>query len=273
MNLVPYDAVQLPKEEEDKAMAVINESEHSRKISLETLRNMLKDKEFKPSLDKEFLLAYLRAYEFDCDRTAHCMQTYYELVRDNPDYYKTCVLDALPKAYLNPFEISPFRMKDNSLLLIAQYSELPLTEKVYLDAVSHFYLMQNPINQICGFTVISDVVDLMLSKLPQYANYNWIRLGARAVLNSPCRVKKIHVVNASEGFLSAYKALSPLMPKKMVDMLQFHSDSTEFKDLHEFVPPEILPEKYGGHLKECELINGMKNILQMEDYYRKYFPL
>uniref|UniRef100_A0A2L2YR45 Clavesin-2 n=2 Tax=Parasteatoda tepidariorum TaxID=114398 RepID=A0A2L2YR45_PARTP len=133
--------------------------------------------------------------------------------------------------------------------------------------------MQNPINQICGFTVISDVVDLMLSKLPQYANYNWIRLGASAVLNSPCRVKKIHVVNASEGFLSAYKALSPLMPKKMVDMLQFHSDSTEFKDLHEFVPPEILPEKYGGHLKECELINGMKNILQMEDYYRKYFPL
>ncbi|XP_015924950.2 alpha-tocopherol transfer protein-like isoform X2 [Parasteatoda tepidariorum] len=272
------NAEQLPKEEEEKALTAINESELLRKACMQTLKHMLKVQGFKPFPDEEFLLAHLRGSEFDCDRAAYSLLTFNELRRNSPAYFETCVLDALTKSHLNPLRISPFRLKDNSLLLISRYfeidvAELPLPEKVYLDMISCFDLIRNPITQICGITFLMDAGDFTLSKIPQYTDYKWITTGSCVILSSSVRIKKIHVVNVSEAFISLYNALIPLMPKKVVDVLQFHSDSTEFKDLHEFIPPEILPEKYEGHLKECELIRSNDNILQKEDFFRKYYPL
>ncbi|XP_071041384.1 alpha-tocopherol transfer protein-like [Parasteatoda tepidariorum] len=278
MNLLPYNAEQMSKEEEDKALTAINECELSRKACVETLKYMLEAKGFKQSPDESFLLALLRGTDFDCDRAAYKLLTFEEMRKNSPEYFETSVLDALTKSHLNPFLVSPFRMRDNSLLLISRYfeidvAELPLPEKVYLDVISGLDLMQNPITQICGTTVLADAVDFTFSKIPQYTDYKWITIGSCIILNSALRIKKIHVVNVSEAVISVYNALIPFIPKKMVDMLQFHSDSTEFKDLHEFIPPEILPEKYGGSLKECELIRCNDNILQKEDLFRKYFPL
>ncbi|KAF8778027.1 hypothetical protein HNY73_014800 [Argiope bruennichi] len=43
-----------------------------------------------------------------------------------------------------------------------------------------------------------------------------------------------------------------------------------WESLHSSIPPEVLPEEYGGKLKFDSFINVLENIEELDEHFRKY---
>ncbi|CAL1275140.1 unnamed protein product [Larinioides sclopetarius] len=63
-----------------------------------------------------------------------------------------------------------------------------------------------------------------------------------------CRVKGLHVVNEPYYCTQVFKIIKTFMHKKLKERLHFHGSN--LKNLHQHIPPEILPKYLGGHLND-----------------------
>ncbi|GBN00099.1 hypothetical protein AVEN_170236-1 [Araneus ventricosus] len=61
------------------------------------------------------------------------------------------------------------------------------------------------------------------------------------------------------------RSLSQILP------VFFHPKKDDWENLYALIPPDILPEKYGGKLKQDELIHGLKNLKEQEDEVRRLY--
>ncbi|GBN33336.1 hypothetical protein AVEN_182747-1 [Araneus ventricosus] len=51
----------------------------------------------------------------------------------------------------------------------------------------------------------------------------------------------------------------------------FVHPNDQWKSLHSVIPPEVLPEEYGGKLKFDSCINLLEDIEELEDYFHEIF--
>ncbi|GFS74048.1 clavesin-2 [Nephila pilipes] len=61
------------------------------------------------------------------------------------------------------------------------------------------------------------------------------------------------------------------MSTKLQNRLVIHPNNDSWKSLHSFIPPEILPEEYGGAVKQSDLINLVENADSLDEQFREQF--
>lgn len=62
--------------------------------------------------------------------------------------------------------------------------------------------------------------------------------------SSPMRFKGFHVINGpARATKIVFQAFRPFLPKKVLERLHFHGSNEQ---LHEFIPPAMLPDTLGG---------------------------
>ncbi|GBM87764.1 hypothetical protein AVEN_171190-1 [Araneus ventricosus] len=101
-------------------------------------------------------------------------------------------------------------------------------------------------------------------------NFVTLDKGATPQSGCPSRIKAIHVVNAPSPFSAVFKILFPFLPKKIQDRVFLHPNDN-WKSLHSAIPPEVLPEEYGGKLTFDSCINVLENIEEVDDQFRNMF--
>ncbi|GBO23686.1 hypothetical protein AVEN_36478-1 [Araneus ventricosus] len=117
----------------------INESSESRRRCLELLRNSLKNLEgIKPCLDENFLLRFLRVSKFDVSKALQRQKKYHQQSDAILDAFKKCSSSLYKLRNLNHLWVSPYRLKDNSALIIALNSKC----LVFLISTGHVKLRE-----------------------------------------------------------------------------------------------------------------------------------
>ncbi|GBN35690.1 hypothetical protein AVEN_82309-1 [Araneus ventricosus] len=84
------------------------------------------------------------------------------------------------------------------------------------------------------------------------------------------RIKEIHVVNIHAVFRIICNIFYFVLPKELRSCVFFHPNDG-WKSLHEFIPPAILPQEYGGHLKQSSMINLLEDVEKLEKQFGELF--
>ncbi|GBM68538.1 Alpha-tocopherol transfer protein-like [Araneus ventricosus] len=255
----------------------INESPETRATCLEILRQNLKNLEnIDPLLDDSFLLSFLRVSKFDSQKALQRVQKFYQQYDVLLDAYKRCTMPLHKAQKLDYLRVSPYRLKNNSFLLIGynkkiDYKKYTFGERFYTDVLACHNLIENPVNQICGVTFLFDYEGFNIQAFLAYTP-GWVRIFLSSFLDAfPCRLKALHLVNVPPLFSTVYKMAQPFLPKKTQERVFFHSTNGDWQNLHASIPREVLPEQYGGKIKNDDLINCLENIEDLEKKFLKSF--
>ncbi|GBM87762.1 Clavesin-2 [Araneus ventricosus] len=150
------------------------------------------------------------------------------------------------------------------------YTKFNFAERLYLDILAVNGTFENPVNQITGVTTIFDYKGFNIRSFLAHTP-GWTRVFVESFMSGcPSRIKAIHVVNAPSPFSAVFKILFPFLPKKIQDRVFLHPNDN-WKSLHSAIPPEVLPEEYGGKLTFDSCINVLENIEEVDDQFRNMF--
>ncbi|CAH0758486.1 unnamed protein product [Diatraea saccharalis] len=69
----------------------------------------------------------------------------------------------------------------------------------------------------------------------------------------PVKLKEIHIVNAGPVIETVLSLVKPFLKEKIKNRIFFHSD---YNSLYKYIPQDILPEEYGGHIGPLTEINS-----------------
>ncbi|GIY10303.1 clavesin-2 [Caerostris extrusa] len=127
--------------------------------------------------------------------------------------------------------------------------------------------MRNPLNALCGVTFIVDYKGFGMRTLFEHTPGR-VKIFVESLLGSPLRFKGFHIVNHPPVFSVIFNMAYPLLPKKIRDRLFLHPNDN-WKSLHSQVPADILPEQYGGKLKQSSMINALEDIPELDKHYLK----
>ncbi|KAF8778030.1 alpha-tocopherol transfer protein-like [Argiope bruennichi] len=259
-----------------KNMQEINETEETRARCLEILRRDLKRvKDLEPCLDEIFLSPFMRVSKYDTAKAFQRVIKYYQQLDVYLDIYKKFSFPLQEAESIRHLKLSPYRCADNSFLLFGKaaidYRKYTFAHRFYLELVTSHNFIQNPVNQICGGTFVFDYEGMDIHGYLAFTP-SWTRVFVDSLLNTyPCRVKAMHVVNMPSFFPLILKVLNQFLPKKIKNRVFFHAKKNDWKDLHASISPEILPEKFGGKLKEDELVNIMHDLKAEEEKFLSFF--
>ncbi|XP_054715287.1 alpha-tocopherol transfer protein-like [Uloborus diversus] len=169
----------------------------------------------------------------------------------------------------------PYRARNHSAVVVNYHgllnpSKVPIEEKFSLDMLAVERALGNPMNQLCGASVLLDFKEFnlwkMLALTPQVA-----RMYVEFLQNSfPLRLKSIICLNTPTIFSLLFNIIYPLLSKKLRSRLMVHSINEGWENLHAVLPPEILPEAYGGKIKKSSLIDLCERIEDHEEYFQRH---
>ncbi|CAL1280546.1 unnamed protein product [Larinioides sclopetarius] len=274
---LPYATVDIDEPSVLPYLKEINESSETRARSLEILRQELKNmKDLDPCLDDSFLLPFLRVSKFDTKKALKRLQTYYQQYDVLSDAFEKCSIPLHKAQSFNHLLISPYRMKNNSGLLIGKnkpvdYRKCTFAERFYLEVLTTYQLLfENPINQICGATFIFDFDGFNIHALLAYTP-GWIRTFLNFGLSLPSRIKAVHVINAPPIMSAVYNTMNQLLPQKIRDRVFIHSRNNKWRNLHAFIPADILPKQYGGNVCDERMLRCLENVEELENEFLKSF--
>ncbi|GFQ78508.1 alpha-tocopherol transfer protein-like [Trichonephila clavata] len=248
---LPYDLDTLPAKFIQKAKEELGETDEIRRTALEQFKKrILEHKKLKASTEDEFLIQFLRARKYDVDKSVELLSNYLNLGISYPDFFNNMDKEKMYKLARSGFvNVLPFRDNDGCLLLTMKMGNWDPEEfdvKVLFCTLTSILFCQRiyPMNQICGVRLIFDSKDYSFKQLrcffPRY-----FRLVATALRNClPVRFAGIHVVNEAVVFRKAWSFFKLLLSEKIKSRIFLHGDN--MKDLHKYIPKELLPQEYGG---------------------------
>ncbi|XP_054707759.1 retinaldehyde-binding protein 1-like [Uloborus diversus] len=254
----------------------INENEEEVTTKLNLLKKLLSDLEnLNANTNDEFLLRFLRGSKFDVDKAFSRIRNYYSVRKKRADLFERCYPTALPLVQdADHSKALPFRMHDHSAVLIHEQEgihleTIPFEEYFLMDVLIMEYILENPITQRCGLSIIMDYKGYNLQKFLSFTPQR-LRLCADTFQNSyPVRIRRVHVVNAPRLVSLLYNMAYPFLTKKLRSRFVIHSSSDKWKSLHSVFPPEILPERYGGQLKSSDIVDLVGMVVKRDNYYRE----
>ncbi|GIY14693.1 alpha-tocopherol transfer protein-like [Caerostris darwini] len=247
----------------------IGESEESRAACLEELKNkLLEVKSLDACTEDGFLLAFLRVAKFDVSNAFQRVINYYTQHDKLTDAFQNVSM-SLDKAK-SPRHIlaSPYRLDNNSILLIGKgaldLTKTNILERFYLEVVIINSLIKNPLNQLYGITAIFDYGGFQYNAMLSYTP-RMIHLLVNTLQNSlPLPVKACHIVNLPPLLSSVISIAFALLSKKIKNRIFIHPSNDGWQSLHKSLPPELLPEEYGGTLKESGLVDLSDHLDDLE---------
>ncbi|GFQ74760.1 CRAL-TRIO domain-containing protein [Trichonephila clavata] len=253
-----------------------NETLKTRIECLKSFRERLSGNiDFKPCLDENFLLRFLRGAKYNLEIAFHRIRKYYHTRNLYPDIFENYLPSATALAQsLIRFTALPFRANDLTPVVIFRlglidFQCISFEELLRLIFLITEALLLNELTQLTGITAIVDFNEwsyqqiryIFPSRLPICYN----------VFHSACtlRIKYLHLVNTPGLLYYLQEYLISSFSQKIKDRIKCYPVNSSLETLYRHVPPEILPEEYGGSLPSSSMVDLNSIINEQKSYFQR----
>ncbi|XP_035214774.1 alpha-tocopherol transfer protein-like isoform X2 [Stegodyphus dumicola] len=224
-----------------KAEEELGETEQKRKVCLQELKIMIEEeKDLNADISEEFLLGFLRVRKFSVDAAFKLLKKYYLNRQIYPNVYRNFTPKHCHKILkANFLNFLPLRSPEGAAVWVPRLGIWD-TDIFSPEEVTKFGLlcaekeMRNPITQ--------DGI--------------------------PVRNKAVHVINNPGIFSILFDIMKPFLSKKLRNRIYFHGDN--LSSLHQFLPPQMLPEEFGGTQGSFENEQFYECLLANEEEFQQY---
>lgn len=202
--------------------------------------------------DEKILLRFLYYADFDVTAAFQKMKSWFKLKFDNPNWFASQVLTDRQNLAMSrdvhcilqdrdPKGRRVYVLKLGNVVV----GECEPWENFQVDDLWLELAMDEEETQKNGLVYIFDMKGLTLKYLRYFTPTN-CKVASTKAENLPVRKLEYHVVNS--GFLlnSMVTIVFPFLSGSTKENIFFHKSN--WPSLHKHVPPEILPEEYGGKL-------------------------
>lgn len=242
----------LPADLREYAEQYLNETPKRRTEALQELRELLAGHAdyLRSRTDTLFLLRFLRVRKFDAPKAFQMIQNYYRARFLNPELY-----DGLhPLARKNLFDLQTHDVlaetdAEGSRVCLLRMGDwhpnvCSLDKMAGLSILAWEHLLEDPRTQVKGIVMLIDLGGGSFSHLRAASPTQFSMFVYNLQECCPLRLKSAHVVNQPMFFTSVFALVKPFLKEKLVRRMRVHGKDLD--SLHQFLPPDILPEEFGG---------------------------
>lgn len=200
--------------------------------------------------DENVLQRYLYFSSFDVDKAFDKLKYVYKLKRDHPDWY----------AYKRDPEVHDKILKKRIHTLLEErdkqgrrvylinlgnvtVGEFPPGQMFQTDDLWFELVMDEEETQKNGIAFIIDMAGISW-KFMRYFTPTIVTVSTRKAENIPLRSIKYHLINTGVLLNTMVSIVFPFLSPATKENIHFHK--SDYKSLHKFIDPEILPPEYGG---------------------------
>ncbi|GFQ68249.1 clavesin-2 [Trichonephila clavata] len=270
---LPFEMGYLPKEFEEKAVSVNNETSENKTRGLEELREMVKLDESmdRIEMDDEFFLVFLRYARYDTKEAFARLKNVIQMKIDNALMFSGQRFDVIKKTTTdNIVTYLPYRCPDGCGILYLNLDnwipeDFPVIEVKRMAPILLLQALHEPMNQVNGFKVIIDAKSNPWRHLRHCTFQNLYLMYYGSQCCFPGRFHSYHVVNMAFTGKFCYQMMKPFLPEEIRRKVYIHS-STE--GLLEHFPVEVLPREYGGQVKDIDMTGWLKRVMEPEKLER-----
>ncbi|CAN7998722.1 unnamed protein product [Ixodes hexagonus] len=242
----------LPTDLREFAEQHLNEFPERRAQALQKLRGILAGHAdtLRSRTDTLFLLRFLRVRKFDAPKAFQMIQNYYRVRYLNPELYE----GLHPLARKSLLELQTHTVLSNTdpegckicVLRMGNWnpSICSLDMMCGLCILAWEHLLEDPRTQVKGIVMLLDLGGGSFTHLKAVTPSQLSMLVYNIQECCPLRMKAAHVLNQPVFFMPVFVLVKPFLKDKLVRRMHVHGK--DLNSLHQFLPPEILPEEYGG---------------------------
>ncbi|CAL1283581.1 unnamed protein product [Larinioides sclopetarius] len=247
--------------------------EEIKRQSLNELKSLLTESSgLRPCLDDNFLLRFLRGARYRPNIALKRLKTYYFSRNLHQDIFQNYLpSNTLPAQALNHIKALPYRAKNLSAVVVIKlgqtdFQNVPFIELLRLELMVFETLMQNPVTQLCGLTIIIDCDGFSQSDLSEIAN---CLPACYDVFHNDCTlgIKYLHVIKAPALLYLLYQNILSSFPQEQQNEVVFYPMGSDLEELHNQVSPDYLPVEYGGKLPSSSLVDLNSIVNEKESYF------
>ncbi|XP_035214775.1 alpha-tocopherol transfer protein-like isoform X3 [Stegodyphus dumicola] len=221
-----------------KAEEELGETEQKRKVCLQELKIMIEEeKDLNADISEEFLLGFLRVRKFSVDAAFKLLKKYYLNRQIYPNVYRNFTPKHCHKILkANFLNFLPLRSPEGAAVWVPRLGIWD-TDIFSPEEVTKFGLlcaekeMRNPITQVCGLITLADM-----------KGFSWSHFFQITIPKIKCFVDTVQIY--------------------------FHGDN--LSSLHQFLPPQMLPEEFGGTQGSFENEQFYECLLANEEEFQQY---
>uniref|UniRef100_A0A0A9YIW8 Alpha-tocopherol transfer protein-like n=1 Tax=Lygus hesperus TaxID=30085 RepID=A0A0A9YIW8_LYGHE len=239
----------------EKARNELRETPELREEALRQLIDMIdsRDDMNRTYLPDEYLLGFLRVCKFYPESAFKRLHTSLVFKEKYPKYCENLrPLEEKNVFASNVFTVLPYRDQHGRRILLIEAGcrwspkAVSLVELVRGVMMVVEAALLEPHTQICGATIVIDMIGLPMSHVWQFSPgfakmlLDWVQEVV------PCRVKAVHIVNQPYIFNMVFNIFKPFIGEKLRNRIFFHG--TDHASLCAHIEPKFLPTQYGGEM-------------------------
>ncbi|XP_077483107.1 alpha-tocopherol transfer protein-like isoform X3 [Amblyomma americanum] len=233
------------------------------------LRQLLQeDKKLKPRTDEEFLVRFLRVRKYDVEAARRTVQKYYRNRAACPTVYSDFVPSSIDPSSRRIMMVLPSKDAHGRLVIlfkagvwVPSRKSYDLAQKAALVCLEH--MAADPASQTAGVSILVDSDGFSLNSLLS-CNLSLTRRFFEYLQDCmPMRLKGLHIIHESKAMDFLFAIMRPFIKRKLAER-QIHFHGTDYKNLHEEIPPTMLPEEYGGEAAPLD-IEGFWRQMELQD--------
>ncbi|XP_035224627.1 retinaldehyde-binding protein 1-like, partial [Stegodyphus dumicola] len=185
-SFLAYPSTDLTPALQDYAATHLNETEEAKVKGLQAFNEILQ-KDFEvPFCEDIYILCFLRSKKFDVKKAAELFYRGTKFVDSHRNFFERPNSSEVVRRFLQANVIGFLSYRDNKsraiLYLRAEAwdpDQISADEAVFGAAISIFSAIENPVNQMAGMIIITDLKHLKLQQIIAFSS--WIVLGTQAL--------------------------------------------------------------------------------------------
>ncbi|XP_026757873.1 retinaldehyde-binding protein 1-like [Galleria mellonella] len=216
--------------------------------------------------DDAFLLRFLRHKKYSVPMAQQTLLKYLNLRKYYPEIFLNvdCEDQNLQEIINNGYlAVSPVRDSKGRRVIVYNMSKFNANKLTCWDmcrvhTLIYESLLEDPIDQICGFTHVGDGSGVTGAHITAWNPTDFARLMKWGEQSMPMRHKEFHLINIPTAIKYIIDFAKSKVTAKMAARLQIHSS---LKQLHKNVDVACLPTIYGGEIPLQDMITFTKQLI------------
>ncbi|XP_043482189.1 alpha-tocopherol transfer protein-like isoform X2 [Leptopilina heterotoma] len=228
-----------------------------------------------PNIPDEQLALFAHSCYYNKKDSIRCMEVYYRLRATTPEFFKdrdpkTEILQHSLKAL--QFVALPLPDREGRKIIFHRLANTAPTAYMFNDGIKllGMTLDASLYFEGCtpGYVFLFDMRGVKLAHLARLSVNSIRKFFEYLQEGMPIRLQGIHVLNTVWFMDKILSLLKPFMKRELFEMLHLYSG--EVSEIYEYIPPECLPEDFGGKLDNLETLHEAHCIKldQLRDYFR-----
>lgn len=262
----------LPPEWAEKARLELGEDPSQTPARLEELRERLRETGSDHAdlcEDESFYLTFLRARKFNVEKTVKLVRRYWEMRRRYPDVCRFAAASKHRRFHdTKAISVLQDRGHFEAPVILAKIDYFDLSHITPMYVVRQYYTLLetcslDPLTQVSGVHLILDLQGVNLKHI-RMMTPTFVSTAVSLTQESfPMRCRGVHVVNQPFGFEAIYALFKPFLAEKLRRKIRVFGSN--WRALHEHVPPAVLPHLYGGRRQGIDNAPWLQRLADVEE--------